>query len=99
MASTTTSAYSWKPAPSSSQGRSTATTSCPCASSWGVTRCQYHESDPAPWIKTNVAIVVQTTPTARTHRPLSAGADLVHTLQRPTNEEETHDEHDRRRCR
>jgi hypothetical protein len=48
-ASTTHCAYSARPARSSSHGKSTATTSCPAARSLGATRCQYHESLPAPW--------------------------------------------------
>src|SRR5215218_2486033 len=56
IAATTASAYSGKPAVSSSQGRSTATQRCPAATSSGSTRCQYQESDAAPGIRTKVAI-------------------------------------------
>ena len=55
-ASTTTSAYTDNPASSSSQGRSGATTSKPFAANSGATSCQYHESDAAPWISTNVVM-------------------------------------------
>ena len=48
IASTTASAYSARPAASSSTGRSGATTSWPRASSRGATRCQYQPLEPAP---------------------------------------------------
>src|SRR5918995_3240280 len=56
MASTTVSAYSGRPAASSSHGKSGATTSCPRRRNSASTKCQYHPTSPAPWISTNVAI-------------------------------------------
>src|SRR5579859_8050484 len=55
-AAATVSAYSGRPAESSSQGRSGATVSWPRSRSSASTRCQYQPTSPAPWMKTNAAL-------------------------------------------
>src|SRR5918992_2715746 len=56
MASSTTFAWSSSVASSSSIGRSGATVSWPRARRSRSTRCQYHPTSPAPWIRAYVAI-------------------------------------------
>jgi hypothetical protein len=51
---TTVSAYSHRPAESSSLGRSTAMGSWPCSRSSDETRCQSHAVPPPPWMSANV---------------------------------------------